>query len=96
MLLVIQELESLRTRRSRQTRNDGDFPDAPDAAFAASHVTALDEVLVFMGVLEAPNERPNDIGWGVDTLRYQRRACVGCRLEFMVLFNERLQPRILF
>ena len=50
-----------------------------DAA-VAGHVTVLDEMLVLLRILEAPNVGPNSAHRRVDSLCYNGSACIGTKL----------------
>lgn len=69
MLLVIQNLQPLGARRRREPRNDGDFSYASNPA-VAFHIASFDEMLVFLWVFEASDERPYGMSRSVDPLRY--------------------------
>ena len=45
-------------------------------------------MLVFLWVIEAANEGPDEFGWGLDAVDDQRGACVGEGVEFVVVLDE--------
>lgn len=45
-------------------------------------------MLVFLRVIEAANEGPDEFGWGLDAVDDQRGACVGEGVEFVVVLDE--------
>ena len=93
VLVVVEDLEALGAGGGGEARDDGDFTDAADAAVAGAHVAALDEVLVLLRVLEAPDEGPHRVCRRVDALRYDGAADFRGRFELVVRVDDAFEFR---
>ncbi|PON94339.1 hypothetical protein TorRG33x02_098130, partial [Trema orientale] len=66
--LVVEDLEALGAVVRREAGDDLDLAEGPDVAVADDDVAALDEVLVGLGVVEPPDDRPDGGDGGGDLL----------------------------
>lgn len=93
VVVVVEDLEALGAGGGGEARHDGDLADAADAAVAGAHVAALDEVLVLLRVLEAPDEGPHRVCRRVDALRYDGAADFRGRFELVVRVDDAFEFR---
>ena len=57
--LIVEDLESLGAVIRRKAGDDLDLAESAYVAVADDDVTALDEVLVSLGIVESPDDRPD-------------------------------------
>lgn len=87
---VVQHLQPLRARRRRKSRNDRHLPYGPHSPLSRFEIAFLNEVLVPLRVVELPHQRPHPPHRRLDSLGYQRSACVSVwrgRVEFVVALD---------
>jgi len=77
MALVVEDIEALRAGSRRQSGHDVDFPECADVAVADDDVTALEKVLVSLGVVESADDGPDGGDGGGDGLDHGGAALVG-------------------
>lgn len=77
VLLIVQDLKPLRAGLRRHPRHHPHLPESAHVAVADDNVAALQEVLVRLGVVEAPDDRPDGADGGVDRLHHGGAALVG-------------------
>ncbi|KAF5460314.1 hypothetical protein F2P56_020193 [Juglans regia] len=90
--LVVQYIQPLGAGSRRKPGDDIHVPGAPDDhTEVVLHRAALDEVLVGMGFVEAPNDGPDGVGRRVYALRHQGGALAGPEPVGVELDHEPLQ-----
>ena len=67
---VVKDLETFCAPGGREARDDVDFTEGTNITIPNNDVTALDEVLVSLGVIEAADHGPDGGYGGGDLLEY--------------------------
>ncbi|CAN6467438.1 unnamed protein product [Victoria cruziana] len=82
--LVVEDLEALGGAAGGQAGDDAHLSEAADIAVAAHQRAASNEVLVRLGLVEAPDDGPDDADGGLDGLHDGGAALVGGDLVSVV------------
>ena len=75
--LVVEDLEALGAPAGGEAGDDVDLAEGAHVAVSDDDVAALDEVLVGLGVVEAPHDWPHGGDGGVDLLDHGGAALLG-------------------
>lgn len=87
MTLVVKDLEALCAPGSGEARDDADFTKGTNFTIPNDDVTAFDEVLVSLGIIESADNGPDGGDGGGDLLDNGRAALVGTNWVRVVASN---------